>query len=45
MEIPTIKELKNKHSFRLVGGTETGSQAERMRGKAVAGGLGGQGSG
>ena len=32
------KEIKKKHSSRLVGGAETGSQVERTRGKAVAGG-------
>ena len=31
---PTTKELK-KHSSRLVGGAEMGSQAERTRGKAA----------
>ena len=38
---PTTKELKKKHSSRLVGGAETGSQADRIHGKAVAGGAGG----
>ena len=37
---PTTKELKKKHSSRLVGGAETRSWAERTHGKAVAGGLG-----
>ena len=37
---PTTKELKKKHSSRLVGGAETGSQAERTRGKAATGGPG-----
>ena len=44
---PTTKELKKKHSFRLVGGVETDSQVERTHGKAahqggeaMAGGLG-----
>ena len=36
----TTKELKKKHSSRLVGGAETGSQVERTCGEAVAGGLG-----
>ena len=36
----TTKELKKKHSSRLVGGMEMGSQVERTLGKAVAGGLG-----
>ena len=34
----TTKELKKKHSFRLIGGVETGSRAERMHGKVAAGG-------
>ena len=38
-ESATTKELKQKHSSRLVGGAETGSWAERTRGQAVAGGL------
>ena len=38
---PTTKELKKKHSFRLVGGAETSSWAERMHGKVVARGYGG----
>ena len=37
---PTTKELKKKHSSRLVGGMEAGSRAERTRGKAAAGGPG-----
>ena len=37
---PTTKELKKKHSSRLVGGAETGSWAERTRSKMAAGGLG-----
>ena len=37
----TTKELKKKHSSRLVGGVETASRVERTCGKAVAaGGLG-----
>ena len=35
----TTKELKKKHSSRLIGGAETGSWAERS-GKATAGGWG-----
>ena len=35
-----MKELKKKHSSRPVGGAETGSQVERTRSKAVAGGSG-----
>ena len=35
---PTTKEIKKKHSSRLVGGAERGSQAERTQGKAAAGG-------
>ena len=35
---PTTKELKKKHSSRLVGAAETGSGAERTRSKAGAGG-------
>ena len=35
---PTTKELKKKHSSRLVGGAEMGSWAESTRGKA--GGMG-----
>ena len=34
---PTTKELKKKHSSRLVEGAETASQAERTHGKVVAG--------
>ena len=34
----TTKELKKKHSPRLVGGAETGSQAERTGSEAAAGG-------
>ena len=34
---PTTKELNKKYSYRLVGGVETGSQAERTRGKVAAG--------
>ena len=37
---PTTKELKKKHSSRPVGGTETGSRAERTYSKAAAGGPG-----
>ena len=37
---PTTKELKKKHSPRLVGGVETDSQAERTHSKAAAGGPG-----
>ena len=37
---PTTRELKKKHLSRLVGGVETGSQAERTHSKAVTGGLG-----
>ena len=33
----TIKKLKKKHSFRLVGWTETGGWGERTHGKAVGG--------
>ena len=33
----TTKELKKKHSSRLVGGVETGSQVERTHSKAAAG--------
>ena len=33
----TTKEFKKKHSSRPVGRAETGSQAERTHGKAVAG--------
>ena len=36
----TTKELKKKHSSRLVGVVEIGSQAERTHSKAVAGGPG-----
>ena len=36
----TIKELKKKHSSRLVKGAETGSLAERTHSKAATGGLG-----
>ena len=36
-----MKEIKKKHSFRLVGGAEMGSGVERTHGKAVAGGTGG----
>ena len=36
----TIKRLKKKHSFRLVGGVEMGSWVERTHGKAVAEGQG-----
>ena len=35
---PITKEIKKKHSSRPVGGAETGSWAERTRGKAAAGG-------
>ena len=34
----TTKELKKKHSSRPVGGAETGSRAEKPRGKVLAGG-------
>ena len=34
---PTTKEIKKKHSSRLVGGVETGSWAERTHSKAAAG--------
>ena len=34
---PTTKELNKTHSSSLVGGEETGSQAERTPGEAVAG--------
>ena len=37
---PTTKDLKEKHSSRLVGGAETGGQAERTQGKVAAGGPG-----
>ena len=37
---PTTKELKKKHSSRLVGWTEMGSWRERTCGKAVVGGPG-----
>ena len=37
---PTTKELKKKHSPRLAGGAETGSQVERTHRKAAAGGAG-----
>ena len=37
---PTTKELKKKHSFRLVEGVEIGSWVERTHSKAVAGVLG-----
>ena len=37
---PTTKELKKKHSSRLVGGAERGSWVERTLGKVAAGGLG-----
>ena len=36
----TTKELKKKHSPRLVGGVETGSRMERTCSKVEAGGLG-----
>ena len=39
IELYGTKELKKKHSSRLVGGAETGSQAERTQGKMKAGGL------
>ena len=35
---PTTKEIKKKHSSRPVGGVEKGSQVERTRSKAMAGG-------
>ena len=35
---PTTKELKQKRSFRLVGGAETGSPVVRMYSKVAAGG-------
>ena len=34
---PTTKELKKKHSSRLVDGVETGSGVDRTHGKAAAG--------
>ena len=37
---PTTKELKKKHSSRLVGGTEMGSWVKKTHGKVAAGGLG-----
>ena len=37
---PTTKELKKKHSSRLVGGAEMSSQADRICSKAAAGRLG-----
>ena len=37
---PTTKEIKKKHSFRQVGGIETGSWVERTRGRTAAGGPG-----
>ena len=37
---PTTKELKKKHSSRLVGGAEMGSREEKTHGKAAAGGPG-----
>ena len=38
MEVPTTKDIKKKHSSRLVGGVETGSWGrEDSRGKAAAG--------
>ena len=40
MEV-TTKELKEKHSFRLVGGAEMDSQVEKTHGKAAAWGPGG----
>ena len=38
---PTTKELKKKHSSRLVGGAEMGSWVERTHSKAAAEGRGG----
>ena len=35
---PTTKEIKKKHTFRLVGGAETGSPVVRMYSKVAAGG-------
>ena len=35
---PTTKEIKKKHSSRLVGGAQKGSRVERTPGKAGAGG-------
>ena len=35
---PTTKEIKKKHTFRLVGGAEMGGGVERTRDKVVAGG-------
>ena len=35
---PTTKEIKKKQSSRLVGGAETGRQAERTHCKVAAGG-------
>ena len=40
-----MKELKKKHSSRLVGGGETSSWAERTYSKAAVGRMGRQGSG
>ena len=37
-EVKTTKELKKKHSPRLVGGVETSSRVERTHSKAAAGG-------
>ena len=37
---PTTKEIKKKHSSRLVGGAEMGSWVDRTCGKAAVGGLG-----
>ena len=37
---PTTKELKKKHSFRLMEGAEMEARAERTPGKVAVGGLG-----
>ena len=38
----TAKELKKKHSFRLVGGAEVDSRVQKTHGEAAAGGPGGE---
>ena len=35
---PTTKEIKKKHSSRLVGGAEAGSRGERTHSKGASGG-------
>ena len=40
---PTTKELKKKHSSRLVGGVETAARVEKICSKAVTGGPGRKG--